>query len=161
MISKALFPVIAPFGMALLAGAFVSIQAGANSSLGRALGHPLWAAVVSLLVSTTVLLIIVAFMRIPLPMVRVLSNAPWWLWIGGIAGILYLASAVFLPSRIGTSSFILWVIAGQMMASLLIDHFGLLGMQPRPITLLRLTGVLLVIIGIVISQLGENGNPQA
>jgi len=147
--------------MALAAGAFVSMQAAANSSLARHLGHPLWAAAVSLLVSTAVVAAAVAAMKIPLPAARLVSTGPWWLWIGGIAGVVYLGSAVTLPSKIGTGAFILWVIAGQMLASIVIDHFGLFGMATRPVSIARVAGALTVVAGLVISQLGPSAQPQA
>lgn len=129
VIAKTLLTASTPLAMALAAGAFVATQAAVNSSLARFLGHPLWAAVVSLLVSTAVALAAVAVMKLPLPSIRGLSNGPWWLWVGGIAGVVYLGCAVSLPAKIGTSAFILWVMAGQMAASIVIDHFGLLGME--------------------------------
>jgi len=104
--------------VALFAGALVPFQAGSNAALGRALGHPLWATFVSLLVSLLVMLPVLIAMRTPTAAQA--SGLPFWVYLGGVAGVIYITAALILMPRIGATSFIVCVIAGQMLAALLV-----------------------------------------
>ena len=137
---------------ALIAGAVVPFQAGANATLGRLLGHPLWATLVSLAVSIAVILPVMAAFRVPIPTIDAASKGPWWIWTGGLAGVIYITAALLLAPRLGAANFMVAVIAGQMIASLAIDHFGLMGFAPRPVDPARLAGVLLIVGGMVVTQ---------
>ncbi|PYB81717.1 MULTISPECIES: DMT family transporter [Pseudomonas] len=143
-----------PLLIALLAGAAVPFQAGSNAALGRLLGHPLWAAGVSLLVSLLMLVPALLLMRAPLPQVQQLAHAPWWAWFGGVAGVLYITAALVLTPRLGAAGFIVCVVAGQVLSSLLIDQFGLMGLPERPVNLLRLAGVGMIVVGMIVVQWG-------
>jgi len=67
-----------PLAIALLAGAAVPFQAGSNATLGRLLGHPLWASLVSLGVSILMVIPALLVLRAPLPQLAALAQAPWW-----------------------------------------------------------------------------------
>lgn len=137
---------------ALIAGALVPFQAASNATLGRALGHPLWATVASLLVSMMVIVPIVLIMRAPTPSIQQATQLPIWAWFGGIAGVIYITSALLLTPRVGATNFIVCVIAGQMLTSLLIDHFGLMGLSIKEASLGRIAGVVLILLGTLIVQ---------
>ena len=111
-----------PLLVALLAGAAVPFQAGANAALGRLLGHPLWATLISLAVSVLMVLPALLLMRAPLPQLANLGQAPWWAWLGGVAGVAYITAALILTPRLGAAGFIVCVIAGQVLSSLIIDQ---------------------------------------
>jgi len=135
---------------ALIAGALVPFQAGSNAALAQALGHPLWASAVSLLVSMLVLLPVLLMMRVGSPSIQQTTHLPWWAWCGGVAGVIYITSALLLVPRIGATNFMVCVIAGQMVASLLLDHFGWIGLPIKEINIGRVVGVVLIFLGIVI-----------
>lgn len=141
-----------PLGIALLSGAMIPFQAGTNATLGRGLGHPLWATVLSLTISLVVVLPVLWGMRAPAPTLGAGAQGPWWQWIGGIFGVIYITAALVLAPRIGAANFIVGVVAGQMLASLLIDQLGLVGMPVRPATLARVAGVALVLVGMLVMQ---------
>lgn len=136
-----------PLAVALLAGAAVPFQAGSNAALGRLLGHPLWATLVSLLVSVLMVLPALWLMRVPAPQLAALGHAPWWSWLGGVAGVAYVTAALILTPRLGAAGFIVCVIAGQVVSSLVIDQWGLMGLPTRPLNALRLAGVGLIVSG--------------
>lgn len=137
---------------ALIAGALVPFQAGSNAALGRALGHPLWATVASLLVSLLVVLPVILAMRAPAPLLGQAASLPLWAWFGGVAGVIYITSALILTPRLGATGFIVCVIAGQMLTSLLIDHFGLMGLPVKEANLGRVGGVVLIFAGMLMVQ---------
>ncbi|WP_175651011.1 DMT family transporter [Pseudomonas sp. Marseille-P9899] len=140
--------------IALLAGAAVPFQAGSNAALGRLLGHPLWATLVSLSVSVLMVLPALWLMRAPAPQFAGLGQAPWWTWFGGVAGVAYITAALILTPRLGAAGFIVCVVAGQVLSSLAIDQWGLMGLPERPVNLLRLLGVGLIVAGMLVVQWG-------
>jgi len=153
MRNTVLFARVWPMLVALAAGAAIPFQAAVNALLGRALGHPLWATLASLTVSVLVTLPLLLVMRAPVPNVGAALQGPWWLWLGGAAGVLYITAALMLTPRMGAASFIVCVVAGQMLASLALDYFGLLGLSARPVGLGRIAGVGLILLGMVLVQM--------
>lgn len=140
--------------VAALAGVSVPLQAGLNSALGRALGYQPWATLVSLLVSLAVTVPTLLLVRAPLPALADAAGAPGWSWFGGILGAAFVTAALVLAPRLGAAGFLTAVVAGQMVASVLLDHFGLAGFPVRPVTLARIGGVALVFAGVLVIQFG-------
>ncbi|AGT10784.1 DMT family transporter [Paracoccus aminophilus] len=139
---------------ALISGALVPFQAGANAALGRALGHPLWATLISLAVSAACILPVMLTLRVPAPHLAALAGQPKWIWIGGVAGVIYITAALLLAPKLGAASFMTAVIAGQILASLLIDYAGVVGFAAKEITASRLIGAALVVLGVLVMQGG-------
>ena len=100
---------------AIITGAVVPFQAGANAAMGRALGHPLWGSVVSLCVSLICIAPILAVARVKAPALGQLAHTPPWVWIGGMVGL-------------GT------VISGFMIGFCIQTTFRLLKFDPTKIT---------------------------
>ena len=140
--------------LAAFAGAVVPFQSAINSNLARGLGHPLWATLASLLVSVLVLLPVILALRLPLPSLVFISKAPLWMWAGGAFGVCFVALAVMLLPKLGASGFVALALAGQVIASMLLDHFGLFGLVEKQLTVSRVLGALLLIGGVVLIQFG-------
>lgn len=154
MLSKAMVLAFVPVAMAFLAGAVLPFQATSNGAVGKALGHPLWGALVSLIVSVLVLLPLIWFLKVPAPRLGMTLQAPWWVWIGGVLGAVYVGSAAAFSPKLGAGGFIVLVVAGQMIAAVVVDHFGLMGLTPRPLNLVRFAGVILILAGALFIQYG-------
>jgi transporter family-2 protein len=142
--------------LAAFAGAVVPFQSAINVNLGRGLGHPLWATLASLVVSILVLLPIMLAMRLPLPSLAFIARAPMWMWAGGAFGVCFISLALVLLPRLGASGFMALALAGQVVASLLLDHFGWFGLVERQVTLPKLLGAVLLIGGVVLIQFGDS-----
>ncbi|WP_166222778.1 DMT family transporter [Pseudomonas atagonensis] len=140
--------------LAAFAGAVVPFQSAINSNLARGLGHPLWATLASLLVSVLVLLPVILALRLPLPSLAFIGKAPLWMWTGGAFGVCFVALAVVLLPRLGASGFVALALAGQVLASMVLDHFGLFGLVTKQLTLPRVFGALLLIAGVALIQFG-------
>ncbi|MBY8932207.1 DMT family transporter [Pseudomonas sp. Wu6] len=138
--------------LAVIAGAVVPFQSAINANLGRGLGHPLWATLASLLVSIIVLLPVIIALRLPLPSLAFITRAPLWMWAGGAFGVCFISLALMLLPRLGASGFIALAMAGQILASLLLDHFGLFGLAQRPMTTPRALGALFLVAAVVLIQ---------
>jgi transporter family-2 protein len=144
--------------LAIVAGAVVPFQSAINANLGRGLGHPLWATLASLLVSIVVLLPILLSLRLPLPSLAFISKAPLWMWAGGAFGVCFISLALMLLPKLGASGFLALALAGQVMASLALDHYGLFGLVERHMTLPRVLGALLLMAGVVLIQFGNSSS---
>lgn len=79
-------------------------------------------------------------------------QGPWWIWIGDVLRALYVTSAAAFTPKLGVGYFSVLVVEYQMIAAVLVDHFGLMGLTPRPATLARITGVALILTGAVLIQ---------
>jgi transporter family-2 protein len=138
--------------VAAVVGVVVPLQAGVNNELSRSLGHPLWATLASLLGSVAVTLAALAVVRAPLPGVAATAEAPAWAWSGGPLGATLLVVALLVAPRLGAAGMMAAMVAGQMVASLLLDQFAIAGYSARPITLWRLAGAALVVAGVLAMQ---------
>ncbi|MEG0246280.1 MAG: DMT family transporter [Pseudomonas sp.] len=152
MFSKALFFVVLPVAMALLAGALLPFQAAGNAAVGRAMGHWLWGAFTSLAVSSVVVIAALLILRVPAPDMGKALQGPWWLWAGGVLGALYVAGAAALTPKLGAAGFLALVVAGQIVTAVAADHFGLMGLAGKPMSLAKLAGVVLILCGVFLVQ---------
>ncbi len=134
--------------LVVTAGAGVSLQLVMNSKLRQYAGSPMQAAVISLAIGLVVALLWCAVARYEWPTWESLRESPWWCWLGGFMGTLYLTSIVIVSPRLGVAVSLGLIIAGQVVTSTIIDHFGMLGAAVRPATVGRLAGVALTILGI-------------
>jgi transporter family-2 protein len=85
--------------------------------------------------------------RTQVPAAEKVSGAPWWAWTGGLLGVVFVLVSLGLVNRLGAAFLFALVVVGQMLASLVIDHYGLLGVTEHPITPIRLLGVALLLGG--------------
>lgn len=138
--------------LALAAGVLLPVQAGVNAQLRSAVGSPLPAALVSFLVGTAGLVTAAVIFRTPMALRAAWGVSPWWHWVGGLIGALYVVATIVLAPRLGAATMVAAVVAGQMIASLLLDQYGLLGFPTHPINGLRVLGAALVIGGVILVQ---------
>lgn len=137
----------------LLAGALLPLQAGINGQLAKSVDSVLAAALISFVVGMLALLGAVAWQR-EMPAFDSLRQLHWWHWMGGLIGALFIATAAYAGPRAGALVFMLLVLAGQMAMALLLDHFGWAGYRESPVSLVKLSGLALVIAGIALIQRG-------
>jgi bacterial/archaeal transporter family-2 protein len=135
---------------AFAAGAMLPLQFGINAQLADWIDSPLRATLVSFVVGTVALfLAVLAFARGWSGSDRI-GSAPWWVWIGGLLGAFYVLGSVVTAPRLGAATLIAGILAGQAVASLLVDHFGWVGFEENPITPGRLAGMALVAAGVAL-----------
>jgi len=138
--------------LALAAGICIPTQAGINSQLSHWTHSPVLAAGISFAIGTGCLAAYVLVTRIPLPSAAALGAAPWWIWCGGALGAFFVASTIFLVPKLGATTMLALVLAGQMVTSLLLDQYGAFAFPVHPISLPRVLGVLMVAAGVVLIQ---------
>jgi transporter family-2 protein len=144
------------FFVAFAAGIVVSFQAAINSQMAAAVGaNSVVAALVSFLCGT-VLLAIIAFARGGLPdAMAALPGQPLWKFSGGVLGAAFIFCTVMLVPRIGLLNLVVLVIAGQLLTSMAIDHFGLVNVAMRKVSAIRLLGALVMITGVAMALFGD------
>jgi bacterial/archaeal transporter family-2 protein len=134
--------------LAFVTGAGVAAQSVINTRLGFLLGGAIWAAAAQFVVGLMLLLLVAAATRQPAPVNADLGGAPWWVWTGGAFGAAFIVVAILLTARIGATLTLASLIAGQLTAALIVDHYGLFGGTVVRLTPLRLTGVALLLLGV-------------
>ena len=89
----------------------------------------------------------------PAPHFRPLAQAPWWAWLGGLCGAIYVTSMFTSMPVLGAAVVVGLTVAGQQIGAVLFDRFGLMRLPRRPVTRWRLAGVLLLLAGVLLIQL--------
>jgi len=133
----------------ILAGGATALQAPTNARLAGALASPVNAAFVSFAVGT-VALAALALMLNTRPDMAATKALPWYVWIGGLYGAVFVVSAAWAVPRLGVATTITLMVAGQLLLSLALDHFGAFGVPRHPVSLGRIAGVAMVIGGVLL-----------
>lgn len=146
--------------LAAAAGGCIALQASANGKLRQNLAlappagapdhlGPAWAAFFSICGTILCALVAMAVLRPPPPTAEALRGTQWWNWVGGPLGLLIVLAGAALAPRLGAAAFIALVVGGQLLCSLLLDHYGLMGLAVKEITPGRVAGAALVVLGVV------------
>jgi transporter family-2 protein len=138
-----------PHVMAAMVGAGITIQVGMNATVRMTIGSPILAAIVNFVVGLTalVLLAVASGARVVPGSV---AAVPAWAWFGGLLGATYVAATTVLGPKLGAASFLALTLAGQMVAALLVDHYGVIGFPQSPLTPTRLLGTALLVVGVLL-----------
>jgi transporter family-2 protein len=135
--------------LAAAAGSCIALQAAANASLRSHLGDVRYAAFFSICGTIITACLVMLVIRPPFPSAAAMRSAPWWNWIGGPLGALIVLAGAALTPRLGAAAFIAAVVAGQVVCSLVLDHFGWMDLMRQHITPGRLVGAVLVVSGVL------------
>jgi bacterial/archaeal transporter family-2 protein len=137
---------------ALIAGACIASQGAINSELSRSIGQAR-AVAFSILISLFTISVVV-LIRPGDGSFAALGSAPRWALIGGVLGVVVLLVTIIAVPRIGVAATTGGIVAGQVIASAIIDRFGLLGVAMRPLTVGRLTGLALLVLAVTLVTRG-------
>jgi transporter family-2 protein len=138
--------------VALFAGLAAPTQFAINSQLRQVVGGPVLAAALSFLVGTIILLMAAVVLSRSVPELGPIMSAPPWMYLGGLLGAFYVSASIVLTPRLGVATTIGLFLAGQVIASIAIDHFGLFGVAVQPASIPRILGALLIIVGVAVVQ---------
>ena len=133
----------------ILAGGATALQAPTNAKLATAVASPVNAAFISFAVGTTVLGIVAALMHTR-PDFAATRALPWYAWLGGVYGACFVVAAAWGVPRLGVAMTITLMVGGQLLLSLILDHFGALGVPRQPLNIGRIAGVGLVLAGVLL-----------
>ena len=138
------------YALAIGAGVSVATQQVFNGSLRTSVGSPAWAGFFSYLGGLLTMVVVLFALGERWPSWKAVIEAPWWAWSGGVLGGVFILLMILLLPALGAATLIALVVAGQMILTITLDHFGLFGLTPHPISVSRLAGAALLIAGVVL-----------
>ena len=136
--------------LALAIGLLLPIQVGINTELAQRISSPVTASFFSFAVGTIGLMICLWFLRDPWPDLNTITTVPKWLWLGGLIGAFAVFGSIISGPKIGFLSLVALVLAGQLLASLILDHYGYLGFPIRELSLGRISGSVLLLVAVIL-----------
>ncbi len=135
-------------------GMAIALQPVVNRELAHHVNHPLQAALLSFSSGTILLALLCAgmyfFQRTPVPSTALLGKGPWWMWLGGTLGVFFITASIYMVKPLGPTVMLMCFIVGQLVASVILEHFGLLNSMVKPISGQRLCAVLLMVLAIAL-----------
>ena len=134
--------------LALAIGASIPMQVAANTELRSFLGHPFWVSVVIFAQGLVLSFVLALAIRTPMPKLSVVRSVPWWAWSAAGLAILYQVGTIFAAPRLGAAALIGFIIAGQLILALLIDHFGWLNFPQVTLSWQRIVGAVFLLTGV-------------
>ncbi len=140
-------------GLGIAAGAALPVQGAINAQLRADLDAPITAGAWSFVVAAAAMIAVLAVTGGRDARVDRLDSVPWWGWLGGLCGATYVTSVFLLIPEIGVAPTIGLTVAGQQLASVLVDRYGLLRLPRRPISRARTAGVAALLAGVALIQL--------
>jgi transporter family-2 protein len=132
--------------LAVAAGFFVPLQSLMNARTSDVLGGAFWATLVNFASGTLMAIALLAIIRAPVPSLEQVSRIPFYGWVSGFAGVLFVAQAAFTVPKLGAATMLAMIIAGQMVGSIVFDYFGIL-QPPHPVTWHKIAGAVLLLAG--------------
>lgn len=138
--------------LAVLVGSLIPIQAATNAALSRAIGSPSLVALIIFAIGLTFLAVWIVVSRPPLPSVTAYREAPLYGYLGGVIVACYVLAITFLTPRLGVGNAICFIVTGQIVAAVIIDHFGLFGAVIHAITWQRTVGLILMVAGLFLAK---------
>lgn len=126
--------------LALLVGGLVPLQGTINAGLSKHMHHPLQASFISFMGAVITLVALLFILRPEMPSLPQIKSVPLRYFTGGIYGVIFVTTILALTPRIGIANTVVATIVGQLIVSVIFDHFGLLGLSRQPATLSRILG---------------------
>jgi transporter family-2 protein len=138
------------FPFIFVAGVLQAVGAAMGGQLNKSLQNPWLATSVSFMLVLFTTAALFACMPRPLPSVGDLAAMPWWAPLGGIVGAVAVFAGFLLIQKLGAGPVNGVTITANILASLAIDHFGVLRMEQHSMTWQRALGGALMIGGVTL-----------
>ena len=136
--------------IAFLGGICLAVQAGFNTQLGVLLKSPIFASISTSVSGVLFAFIFVLLFSKEMPNIQTAKQVHWYLWFtGGLFSIVGITLYIFTIPKLGVAKVISLGLCGQLLFSMVAEHFGWLNLPLEPITLKKTIGFMLMIIGII------------
>jgi transporter family-2 protein len=132
--------------VAAAAGMLLPLQALINAKASEALSGPLSAAFLNFAVGLVALIALLLAIRIPWPAASQIAQLPVWAYTGGLFGAFFVAVGALVIPKLGAAPMVAIIIAGQLISSMALDHFGVLH-SAQPINVAKVAGGVLLLLG--------------
>ena len=132
--------------LALLSGALMAVQGSMNTALSKVIGL-LETTFVVHMIGTAVVIILLFALQMGKGNLHAIGDVPWYLYLGGVisVGIIYLVAASI--SEVGVANATTAIIVGQVATAIIIDHFGVFGLERIPYGWNQLVGLVFLVFG--------------
>ena len=139
--------------VAIFAGILLPLQAALNAKMGRAIGDPIYASLISFVIGSVVLLIYILIAKVNLSSIDQATHAHWSIWLAGVMGAFYVSAVIILTPKLGAALTFGLVIAGQLSIAVILDHYGWLGLPVHLFNWYRMSGIIFITVGVVIIRI--------
>ncbi len=136
--------------LTVMIGTLLPVQASLNAELTKLLKHPYLGAFISFFTGTLTLSLIILIQRAPVGDLKRLGSIPFHYYMGGMMGALFVGSSIFLIPRLGPTLMMASFVTGQLISSVIIDHYGWFNMPVYAITPQRIIGIILLFSGLLL-----------
>ena len=138
----------------ILAGALIALQGPINAQLARGLGMPVAAAAASFVAGSVVLILITLVLSQAQGMTIAWRAPPLWMFLaGGCLGAIFVTCALVLTPKLGAAATMAFIVAGQLLAGLVLDRMGYFDLAVRELTLGRVAGAVMLLAGALLIRL--------
>lgn len=138
----------------LLAGAGIPLIGVLNSGVARSVGNPYAATAIMFAIAALIALGLALPLYGPPTMAQLGSAPPISYGAGLLIGFYGLSATIIIP-RLGAASFIAFILVAQLLSSAAVDQFGLFGMVRKPIDITRMVGLIVIVAGITVMEIGS------
>ena len=138
------------YPLILIAGALQAWGPPMNGKLRQSLENPWLASIISFLPIVALLMVLWFCLPTPMPSTKGVASMPWWAPLGGLLGAFAVIMGLLFVDKIGAGPFAGLTITANILMSLVIDQFGLFGMQQHSLNIGRIIGGALMTAGIVL-----------
>nr|WP_318540882.1 DMT family transporter [Terribacillus saccharophilus] len=133
--------------LALLAGAALSFEGAIYGVLGETIGE-LETSFYNFLMGSIILGLLWLFFG--KGRLSYTVEAPKWTLLGGVLGVIYLTAIVISVPFVGVGVTMVSVIIGQLVMSMIIEHFGWLGSKQTGINKEKIFAVISMVIALIL-----------
>lgn len=148
------FSFIAVF-LAVVAGALVGVQRALNGQINEHSGQSYTTSLLNFITGTSFLVIfIVILILLGQIELQPLPHGPWWIYTGGVIGVIYIASTSLIVQHLGVLTFTLFSVGGQLFGSLLLDLYA--PSEGVSVSWYLVTGIAMTYIGVVVGGVRQS-----
>ncbi|QEM02544.1 DMT family transporter [Mucilaginibacter rubeus] len=134
----------------MMVGMCLPVMASSNGALGKTLGSPYLATLCAFLIAAIIVSLVITVTRTPLPGIAQVLSTNWVMWLGGVIIAMNILTFSIVPQKIGVGNTIIFFIAGQIISSVLIEHYGWLHYAAHPVNWARAGGIVLLVTGVIL-----------
>jgi len=141
--------------LAVIAGALVGVQRALNGQINEHSQNSYTTSLLNFITGTSFLtlfiIILIALGRVEL---QPLPIGPWWIYTGGVIGVIYIAATSLIVQHLGVLTFTLFSVGGQLIASLLLDIYS--PTQGVSVSWYLVSGIAMTYIGVLVGGVRQS-----
>lgn len=134
--------------LTVIAGVAVAVQSPINTLLGKNIKSVEGATLLSFIIGGVFMLAFMLIRGVPFPSLDLMKATPIWTYLGGLLGLTFVSLVIIVIPQLGVGTATVILLFTQIFVALILDHFGLFGLESRPINISKIIGVVSIAVGI-------------